>query len=192
MNPILCLTLLSVLAAACANDRPQRAAAMDPTNADGPPGEVVVSSALKPVSPEQRAEADDKAAAHHHGSMQHAADGGAAQNNRALAADSTKNYACPMHPEVRQSEPGRCPKCGMKLVLETSDAGTAPQTVSPSAKTKTPPAKDKKQSAQLYTCPMHPEIVQASPGECPKCGMKLVPKASDAKGKDSNSGHQGH
>jgi hypothetical protein len=25
-------------------------------------------------------------------------------------------YACPMHPEVRQSEPGRCPKCGMKLV----------------------------------------------------------------------------
>jgi P-type Cu+ transporter len=24
-------------------------------------------------------------------------------------------YACPMHPEVRQSEPGTCPKCGMEL-----------------------------------------------------------------------------
>lgn len=27
-----------------------------------------------------------------------------------------------------------------------------------------------------YTCPMHPEVVQDSPGTCPKCGMKLVPK----------------
>ncbi|MEE3154575.1 MAG: copper-translocating P-type ATPase, partial [Pseudomonadota bacterium] len=26
-----------------------------------------------------------------------------------------------------------------------------------------------------YTCPMHPEIRQDSPGDCPKCGMHLVP-----------------
>ena len=25
-----------------------------------------------------------------------------------------------------------------------------------------------------YTCPMHPEIVMDHPGNCPKCGMKLV------------------
>ncbi len=25
-------------------------------------------------------------------------------------------YSCPHHPEVKQSEPGRCPKCGMELV----------------------------------------------------------------------------
>src|SRR3989344_5364172 len=25
-------------------------------------------------------------------------------------------YTCPMHPEVRQSEPGRCPGCGMDLI----------------------------------------------------------------------------
>src|SRR5687767_8350243 len=27
----------------------------------------------------------------------------------------------------------------------------------------------------LYTCPMHPEIVQDHPGACPKCGMGLEP-----------------
>ena len=28
----------------------------------------------------------------------------------------------------------------------------------------------------LYTCPMHPEVVQPSQDWCTKCGMKLVPK----------------
>lgn len=28
----------------------------------------------------------------------------------------------------------------------------------------------------IYTCPMHPEIEQAGPGSCPKCGMALEPK----------------
>ena len=32
---------------------------------------------------------------------------------------------------------------------------------------------------KLYTCPMHPEIRQDKPGNCPKCGgMKLVPLES--------------
>jgi len=29
----------------------------------------------------------------------------------------------------------------------------------------------------VYTCPMHPEIRQAHPGNCPKCGMALGAKA---------------
>jgi Cu+-exporting ATPase len=31
-----------------------------------------------------------------------------------------------------------------------------------------------------YTCPMHPEIRQDHPGNCPKCGMTLVPADGDA------------
>ncbi|MBI1975281.1 MAG: copper-translocating P-type ATPase, partial [Parcubacteria group bacterium] len=34
-------------------------------------------------------------------------------------------YTCPMHPEVRQSEPGRCPGCGMELIAKRRAAGTA-------------------------------------------------------------------
>ena len=34
----------------------------------------------------------------------------------------------------------------------------------------------KSSAAIQYTCPMHPEVVQDSPGNCPKCGMTLVVK----------------
>jgi P-type Cu+ transporter len=74
-----------------------------------------------------------------------------------VAADvaARGGYTCPMHPEVRQSEPGNCPKCGMALepvAAEVSNVGTD------------------------YVCPMHPEIVRKEPGSCPICGMALEPK----------------
>lgn len=31
-------------------------------------------------------------------------------------------------------------------------------------------------TANVYTCSMHPEIKQDKPGTCPKCGMKLIEK----------------
>ncbi len=41
--------------------------------------------------------------------------------------------------------------------------------------------------ATLFTCPMHPEVRQDAPGECPICGMQLVPLASPSSA-DAGSG----
>ena len=76
-----------------------------------------------------------------------------------LPADSGAVYICPMDPEVRESKPGPCPKCGMALEPETIAA--------PATKTE-------------YTCPMHPEVVQQEPGSCPICGMALEPRTVTA------------
>ncbi len=73
-------------------------------------------------------------------------------------------YTCPMHPEVRASEPGDCPRCGM--ALEPTGVPVATR----------------------WTCPMHPEIVRDAPGDCPICGMALEPvgggEADDAELRD--------
>jgi len=42
------------------------------------------------------------------------------------------------------------------------------------------------ETKQKYTCPMHPEVVMDHPGNCPKCGMKLVPE-SEKKRSTSNA-----
>jgi Cu+-exporting ATPase len=40
-----------------------------------------------------------------------------------------------------------------------------------------PPAPSAAQGRKtIYTCPMHPEVEQDHPGDCPKCGMALEPK----------------
>ena len=64
-------------------------------------------------------------------------------------------YICPMDPEVHQTGPGSCPKCGMALEPASISA---------------PPTRTE------YTCPMHPQIVRPEPGSCPICGMALEPK----------------
>ena len=33
-------------------------------------------------------------------------------------AKAAVQYTCSMHPEVVQDKPGKCPKCGMKLVVK--------------------------------------------------------------------------
>ncbi len=47
------------------------------------------------------------------------------------AAPAGSIYTCPMHPEVRQDQPGACPKCGMALEAEspTLDDGDSPELI---------------------------------------------------------------
>ena len=42
-----------------------------------------------------------------------------------------------------------------------------------------------------YVCPMHPEVTDTKESTCPKCGMKLIPAASDAPAASHNYDH-GH
>ncbi len=42
----------------------------------------------------------------------------------------------------------------------------------------------------LYTCPMDPEIIKEAPGECPKCGMDLVPMVKEPH-KEGHKAHRG-
>ena len=75
-------------------------------------------------------------------------------------------YACPMHPDVVEDEPGRCPKCGMKLIAEAAPAG--------------------------FACPMHPEVTSEMADHCPQCGMKLVPARLVRAEGGGHEGHEGH
>ncbi|WP_417799312.1 heavy metal translocating P-type ATPase [Tenacibaculum sp.] len=74
--------------------------------------------------------------------------------------NGTGTFYCPMHCEGDKTydKPGDCPVCGMDLVEEQKVGAN---------------------TAQKWTCPMHPEIVKDEAGSCPICGMDLVPMQPD-------------
>ena len=87
----------------------------------------------------------------------------AAPPHPAAKTEPQERYTCPMHPDVKQTGPGSCPKCGMALEPVTAPA----------------PA-----NRSEYTCPMHPQIVRDGPGYCPICGMAL--ESREVTAEDSN------
>lgn len=115
-SSILCLAAVALLS--CASQPKQLPPEADPANPDAPQSRPIeVSDALSETQPVPREEAPPAHAghgAHVSGAAQGTVDAGATV------------YTCPMHPEVRSDKPGRCPKCGMKLVPESPtrpDAG---------------------------------------------------------------------
>ena len=77
-------------------------------------------------------------------------------------------YTCSMHPEIKESEPGKCPICGMNLTQVEVEADDEP------AQTKEHQHEHKHEPGFYFTCSMHPEIKENEAGKCPICGMNLT------------------
>jgi Cu+-exporting ATPase len=76
-------------------------------------------------------------------------------DKKGVLSAAVGKYYCPMHCEGDKvyDKAGDCPVCGMDLVKAPEISVEKP----------------------LYTCPMHPEVIQDATGSCPICGMDLVP-----------------
>ena len=95
IHAIAAAAIYVVASAGCSGELAERAPANDPTSAAAaeapfhPTPAYQPDPLLSPVPPKA-----EQPAGHDHGAV----------------------FVCPMHPEVKQSQPGKCPKCGMTLV----------------------------------------------------------------------------
>jgi hypothetical protein len=76
--------------------------------------------------------------------------------------------------------------------------GGGPTQAAPVSEQPPPPAADGggrgvRAESEVYVCPMHPDVRQATPGTCPRCGMKLVPASKPVPApKDPKQPHEHH
>lgn len=109
---VLCATALWACAAAVP---PARKPALDPSNPDGPESKPLpISTALAPDPPVADEAKERSPSGHQHGAAQ--------QGEHGSADLGEVEFTCPMHPEMSQPGPGRCPKCGMPLVPRKQNA----------------------------------------------------------------------
>jgi heavy metal-binding protein len=124
-------SLALLAAAACGSGLPPRSAALDPSNPNGPEspplgispvadsagaaaGELTHGDVNRVEGSEHHVEPKDQAAIPAPAASPHHAASAPAQGQG--GSPKAIVYTCPMHPEVTSSEPGKCPKCGMKLM----------------------------------------------------------------------------
>ncbi len=74
-----------------------------------------------------------------------------------------------LHFRYRETEYGFCSEHCLSQFRRHPDyfLGGVPQVLTPVRDT-----------TSIYTCPMHPEVRQEGPGDCPKCGMALEPEGA--------------
>lgn len=109
-TPVSALSLLLLLAGCSASPPPTAARAQNPANP------AAAESPRAPYAPPRAAATPDSPEAALSGHEHHDSAPGAESQPVA--------YTCPMHPEVRATEPGACPKCGMALVPVEKEQGT--------------------------------------------------------------------
>lgn len=81
-------------------------------------------------------------------------------------------YTCPMHPQVREDGPGKCPICHMNLVKIQVDK-SAPQAASGSGESE----------KEQWRCENFPEVTSAVQDVCPLDGTPMVKASANAPGK---------
>jgi hypothetical protein len=166
------LSLVATLVGACASAPPTRPAALDPANPNAP------ESAPPSTSPIAAGPVPAEPAAH----APTAAEPPAAQQHDHGAEPA-------VGAKKPQPEPPAAPSTGH----EHGSQGAAPSNESAGHAghqhgTSKGAAKPSEHlhgtgergagAADVYTCPMHPEVVSPTAGRCSKCGMNLVPKAA--------------
>ncbi len=73
-------------------------------------------------------------------------------------------YTCPMPQDsVFSNKPGKCPKCGMELILVADHTKHIELDMNDSTMSNT----------KTFTCPMHPQVQSDTAGNCRICGMQL-------------------
>jgi hypothetical protein len=105
------------------------------------------------------------------------------------------------HPASPQAASAPEPK--MSSTLNPGDTDVAPAKAAPAGST--PGAAAASPAVPVvYTCPHHPKVMEAEAGDCPFCGMKLVPtnsrNTSPVRGVEPETpaptapgaGHEGH
>ena len=102
------------------------------------------------------------------------------------SAQQTAQYTCPMHPDVANAQPGKCPKCGKKTEVTVKEPARTDILKILTCRSHPDVVLDKDgncyecakaSSIKIYTCRMHPDVVLDKDGNCYECA-----KTASAKG----------
>jgi Cu+-exporting ATPase len=120
-------------------------------------------------------------------------------DTRAHAGHEHHAHAHPHHPLVGSAAGLKDPVCGMTVTEQSPHhtqhdgrpyyfcsarclakfSAEPAKYLQPAAEAPPAPPAAEAAPGTIYTCPMHPEIRQDHPGNCPKCGMSLEPELPD-------------